>query len=105
MHHVPVPSQPPSVSLFCYVRRDRPNKPFRCLDPQYRRELVRVYLTNVEGVCRRFADDKRGRLLWAREEAHKFRDFWKAVSPDQQRKLLLEKGEVICKVHTCILKM
>ena len=23
-------------------------RPFRCLDPQYRRELVRVYLTNVE---------------------------------------------------------
>jgi hypothetical protein len=39
--------------------RDRATAPFRCLDPQYRRELVRVYLTNVEGICRRFVEEKR----------------------------------------------
>lgn len=39
--------------------RDRPQLPFRCLDGQYRRELVRVYLTNVEGIARRFVDEKR----------------------------------------------
>jgi len=76
---------------------DKPSKPFRCLDPQYRRELVRVYLTNVEGVCRRFCDDKRARLLWAKDEAGKFRDFWCGLAPEQQRKLLTERGEVILK--------
>jgi hypothetical protein len=36
----------------CLSRSDRPARPFRCLDAQYRRELVRVYLTNVESICR-----------------------------------------------------
>ncbi len=78
--------------------RDKPNKPFRCLDPQYRRELVRVYLTNVEGVCRRFCDEKRARLLWVTGEADKFRDFWLSLSSEQQRKLLVDKAESILKV-------
>ena len=30
------------------VIHEKVARPFRCLDPQYRRELVRVYLTNVE---------------------------------------------------------
>ncbi|KAI7725367.1 hypothetical protein M8C21_029715, partial [Ambrosia artemisiifolia] len=34
--------------------RERADRPFRCLDRQYRRELVRI--------CCRFVEDKRGRL-------------------------------------------
>ncbi|MFS7925952.1 putative MATH/TRAF domain-containing protein [Helianthus anomalus] len=44
------------------VIRERADRPFRCLDRQYRRELVRVYLSNVEQICRRFVEEKRGRL-------------------------------------------
>ncbi|KAG2452725.1 hypothetical protein HYH02_002956 [Chlamydomonas schloesseri] len=76
---------------------DKPSKPFRCLDPQYRRELVRVYLTNVEGICRRFCDDKKARLSWVREEGNAFRHFWASLTPEQQRKYLTDKGEVILK--------
>jgi hypothetical protein len=79
--------------------RDKPNKPFRCLDPQYRRELVRVYLTNVEGICRRFCEDKKARLAWARDEAPAFRHFWSGLTPEQQRKLLSDKGEAILKAR------
>ena len=81
-----------------YQNRDKPSLPFRCLDPQYRRELVRVYLTNVEGVCRRFCDDKKQRLLWVKDEVQKFRDFWVGLSTEQQRKLLAEKADGILKV-------
>jgi hypothetical protein len=81
-----------------HASRDKPSKPFRCLDPQYRRELVRVYLTNVEGVCRRFCEEKRSRLTWAKEQGQQFREFWATLSGEQQRKLLTEKGEVILKV-------
>lgn len=42
--------------------REAVGRPFRCLDSQYRRELVRVYLTNVEGICRRFVEEKREKL-------------------------------------------
>ena len=45
--------------------RDRPHAPFRCLDAQYRRELVRVYLTNVETICRKFVDEKKADLIIA----------------------------------------
>lgn len=78
--------------------RDKPGKPFRCLDPQYRRELVRVYLTNVEGICRRFCDDRRTKVVWARDEASKFKEFWAGLTADQQRKLMTERGETVLKV-------
>ncbi|OIW07653.1 hypothetical protein TanjilG_07695 [Lupinus angustifolius] len=44
------------------VIREKADRPFRCLDCQYRRELVRVYLTNVEQICRRFVEERRGKL-------------------------------------------
>lgn len=78
--------------------RDKPAKPFRCLDPQYRRELVRVYLTNVEGICRRFCEEKRTRLAWAKDEVRAFRDFWAGLTPEHQRRLLTEKAEAVLKV-------
>ena len=85
------PSPPPDA------RRDKPGKPFRCLDPQYRRELVRVYLSNVEGVCKRFCEEKKGRLVWA-NEAKQFREFWSSLSAERQRQLVSEKGETVLKV-------
>ncbi len=58
---------------------------------------MRVYLTNVEGVCRRFCDDKKQRLTWVKDEVKKFRDFWVGLSMEQQRKLLAEKADGILK--------
>lgn len=76
---------------------DKPHRPFRCLDPQYRRELVRVYLTNVEGICRRFCEEKRARLSWIRDEQKKLQEFWSQLTPEQQKKLTMEKGETVLK--------
>lgn len=88
------PALGPCPALPC---RDKPSRPFRCLDPQYRRELVRVYLTNVENICRRFCEDKRARLAWARDSTS-FRQFWGGLGAEQQRKLLTERGDVLLKV-------
>ncbi|KAM0865040.1 hypothetical protein ACQ4PT_043512 [Festuca glaucescens] len=44
------------------VIREKVDRPFRCLDGQYRRELVRVYLSNVEQICQRFIDERRSKL-------------------------------------------
>ncbi|WVY96808.1 hypothetical protein V8G54_028959 [Vigna mungo] len=44
------------------MHREKSDRPFRCLDCQYRRELVRVYLTNVEQICRRFVEERRSKL-------------------------------------------
>ncbi len=66
------------VPLWC--GRDRPSAPFRCLDPQYRRELVRVYLTNVEGICSRFMEEKRDELQALSARASDLRAFWAACT-------------------------
>ena len=44
------------------VIRASVSRPFRCLDAQYRRELIRVYLTNIEGLCRSFVEESQGTL-------------------------------------------
>lgn len=85
--------------------RDRPSLPFRCLDPQYRRELVRVYLTNVEGICRRFVDEKRESLLHIKETAASFKAYWASQSPNDKKSLVQHKGSDMLKVgsgHCCI---
>ncbi|WIA30517.1 hypothetical protein OEZ86_000601 [Tetradesmus obliquus] len=66
---------------------DRPCRPFRCLDAQYRRELVRVYLTNVEALCRRFCEERRQRLAWLRAEAAGFAAWWRSLSSEAQQQL------------------
>ena len=92
-HHVGVDD-----SMCDTVRRDRPHLPFRCLDAQYRRELVRVYLTNVETICRKFVDEKRASLATLREDAQGFRAFLGSLDPTRRRKLAKENGEVVLKV-------
>ena len=82
--------------------------PFRCLDAQYRRELVRVYLTNVETICRKFVDEKRESLAMLREDSKGFRRFLGSLDPSRKRNLASEKGEVVMKVrgifHTTLWK-
>jgi diadenosine tetraphosphatase ApaH/serine/threonine PP2A family protein phosphatase len=48
---------------------------------------VRVYLTNVESICRRFCDEKRGRLAWLRSEGAGFCAWWRSLRADAQRAL------------------
>ena len=79
------------------VIRDRPNRPFRCLDPSYRRELARVYLTNVEGICRRFLDEIREALKLVRESGDQIRVFWNSLTPAKRNALAQEKLDVIFK--------
>ena len=78
--------------------RDRPHAPFRCLEAQYRRELVRVYLTNVETLARKFVDEKREALLHLRSEDSGFRTFWGSLDPKRRRQLATTSGETVLKV-------
>jgi len=79
------------------VIRERPFRPFRCLDAAYRRELVRVYLTNVEGLCRRFVDEKRDALAPLRAEAASYRAFWAGCPAKTRAALATERADVILK--------
>ncbi|KAG7672953.1 hypothetical protein Ndes2526B_g08521 [Nannochloris sp. 'desiccata'] len=65
---------------------DRPVRPFRTLESQYRRELVRVYLTNVEGIVRRYVDEKRA-VLSRVLSGEGFIQFWQEQSDERRKKL------------------
>ncbi|XP_042027525.1 TNF receptor-associated factor homolog 1a-like isoform X1 [Salvia splendens] len=83
------------------VIRERAERPFRCLDRQYRRELVRVYLTNVEQICRRFVEERRGKLGKLIEEKARwssFFSFWIGMDHNCRRRMSREKTETILKV-------
>lgn len=69
-------------------------------EPTYRRELVRVYLTNVEGICRRFLEEKREGLAKMREDKMKWegmRQFLLSSEGKQKAQLATEKSDVLLK--------
>ncbi|XP_055813646.1 TNF receptor-associated factor homolog 1a isoform X2 [Solanum dulcamara] len=83
------------------VIRERADRPFRCLDCQYRRELVRVYLTNVEQICRRFVEERRGRLGKLIEDKARwssFCAFWLGMDQNSRRRMSQQKSDSILKV-------
>ncbi|KAI9119563.1 hypothetical protein K1719_009439 [Acacia pycnantha] len=83
------------------VIREKADRPFRCLDCQYRRELVRVYLTNVEQICRRFVEERRsklGKLIEDKARWTSFSDFWLGIDQNSRRCMSREKTDVILKV-------
>lgn len=83
------------------VIRERADRPFRCLDRQYRRELVRVYLSNVEQICRRFVEERRGRLGKLIEDKVRwssFCSFWSGIDQISRRRMSREKSDSILKI-------
>ncbi|KAK6915376.1 MATH/TRAF domain [Dillenia turbinata] len=83
------------------VVREKVNRPFRCLDRQYRRELVRVYLTNVEQICRLFVEDRRGKLWKLMEDKLRWSSlsaFWRRIDLNSRWRMSREKMDVILRV-------
>ncbi|KAE8702897.1 inhibitor of trypsin and hageman factor [Hibiscus syriacus] len=83
------------------VIKEKADRPFRCLDCQYRRELVRVYLTNVEQICCRFLDERRqmiGKLIEDKARWSSFCAFWLGIDQNSRHRMSREKTDVILKV-------
>lgn len=83
------------------VIRERSDRLFRCLDCQYRRQLVRVYLTNVEQICRRFVEERRsklGELIEDKARWSSFRAFWVGIDQNARRRMSREKTDAILRV-------
>ncbi|XP_020269602.1 MATH domain-containing protein At5g43560-like isoform X2 [Asparagus officinalis] len=83
------------------VIREKAHRPFRCLDCQYRRELVRVYLSNVEQICRRFVEDRKGKfskLIEDKVRWSSFRAFWLGVDQITRQHMSRQKTDAILKV-------
>ncbi|CAF2052163.1 TNF receptor-associated factor homolog 1b isoform X1 [Brassica rapa] len=82
------------------VIRERVDRPFRCLYRGYRRELVRVYLTNVVQNCRLFVEEKRSKLERLIEDKARwtsFGVFWLGMDQNSRRRMSTEKMDVILK--------
>lgn len=83
------------------VIREKVNRPFRCLDCQYRRELVRVYLSNVEQICRRFFEDRKnklGKLIEDKVRWSSFCAFWLGIDQNCRRCISRDKLDTILRV-------
>ncbi|XAR49016.1 hypothetical protein NMG60_11032033 [Bertholletia excelsa] len=83
------------------VIRQKAVRPFRCLDCQYRRELLRVYMTNVEQIYRRFVEERRSELRKLIEDKARwssFCAFWLEINQDTRDLLSRETTDTILKV-------
>uniref|UniRef100_A0A7N0V073 MATH domain-containing protein n=1 Tax=Kalanchoe fedtschenkoi TaxID=63787 RepID=A0A7N0V073_KALFE len=83
------------------IIRKKVNRPFRCLDRQYRRELLGVYLSHVEQVCRKFVEDQKSKLrklLKDKARWSSFCTFWSGMDPSTKQQMSRERAEVLFKV-------
>ncbi|PUZ54527.1 hypothetical protein GQ55_5G138900 [Panicum hallii var. hallii] len=83
------------------VIREKADRPFRCLDRPYRRELLRVYMTNIEQIYRRFVEERRRKLIRLIDDKWKwssFRAFWLAIDPTTKHRMSREKSDTILKM-------
>ncbi|RLM92764.1 MATH domain-containing protein [Panicum miliaceum] len=83
------------------VIREKVDRPFRCLDRPYRRELLRVYMTQVEQIYRRFVEERRSKLSKLIEDQMRwgsFCGFWAAIDPSTRHRMSREKTDTILKV-------
>eukprot|EP00268_Persea_americana_P053463 TRINITY_DN6050_c0_g1_i7.p1 TRINITY_DN6050_c0_g1~~TRINITY_DN6050_c0_g1_i7.p1 ORF type:complete len:1110 (+),score=245.64 TRINITY_DN6050_c0_g1_i7:298-3627(+) len=82
------------------VIREKAHRPLRCLDCQYRRELVRVYQSNVELICRRCVEEKRDLLTKLIEDKVRwssFRAFWYGIDQNARCRMSRDKMDTILK--------
>ncbi|KAK6786859.1 hypothetical protein RDI58_015384 [Solanum bulbocastanum] len=83
------------------VIREKAERPFHSLDCQYRRELVRVYLTNVEQTFRRFVEERRGKLgklIGDKARWSSFCAFWLGIDQNSRRRMSREKSDRLLKM-------
>ncbi|KAL5202795.1 hypothetical protein ABZP36_013747 [Zizania latifolia] len=83
------------------VIREKVDKPFRCLNRSYRRELLRVYTTNIEQIYRCFVEERRNKLSKLIEDKMRwssFCAFWAAIDPSTRHRMSREKTDAILKV-------
>ena len=78
---------------------DCPPRPVCTLDSRYRKELVRVYLSNVEGIVRRFLEEKKALLsrLVGPQALKGFSAFWHGLEENKRVSLLSVPAPMVFK--------
>lgn len=80
------------------VIRESANCSFRSLDRQYKRELARVYISQVEQIFRRFVGEKREKLLKLTDNEDRwtgFCSFWKHIDKNTRNWMSSENKDII----------
>ena len=72
------------IKVQVQVIKDRVSAPFRTLDCHYRRELIRVYLSNIEGIVRRFIDKTKEKVRGLLKDDG-MAEFWDSISDDSEK--------------------
>lgn len=73
------------IKVQVQVIKDRQIAPFRTLDSHYRKELIRVYLSNIEGIVRRSVEKTKDLVAQLLERG--VEDFWSELSQKEKEKL------------------
>ena len=73
------------IKVQVQVIKDRQIAPFRTLDSHYRKELIRVYLSNIEGIVRRSVEKTKDLVAQLLERG--VEDFWSELSTKEKEKL------------------
>jgi hypothetical protein len=73
------------IKVQVQVIKDRQVAPFRTLDTHYRKELIRVYLSNIEGIVRRSVEKTKDLVAQLLERG--VEDFWSELTDKQREKL------------------
>lgn len=73
------------IKVQVQVIKDRQIAPFRTLDSHYRKELIRVYLSNIEGIVRRSVEKTKDLVAQLLERG--VEDFWSGLSEKEKEKL------------------
>ncbi|CAE6193522.1 unnamed protein product [Arabidopsis arenosa] len=83
------------------VIRECVNRPFRCLDAQYRKELLKVYLKDVEKKFMSFVEEKRIKLMKVMDDKKRWKSlcvFWLGMDHNARLEMSREKMDVILKL-------
>lgn len=82
------------------VIREKAHRPFRCLDCQYRRELIQIYLSAVEKSCAEFVNERRQKLqtlIGDRAKWSSFHSFWLGIDPITRQHMSRDKTDAVLK--------
>lgn len=89
------------IKAHVQVIREKAHRLFRCLACEYRRELIRIYLSNVEQICRRFFEDRKNKLSKLIDDKVRwssFCSFWLGIDQNSRRRISRDKLDTILRV-------
>ena len=86
------------IKVQVQVIKDRATGPFRTLDSHYRRELIRVYLSNIENIVKRYVEERKQyvEVLLSRGVDK----YWNDLKENERKRLSAAPAATLLKLFT-----